>query len=117
MHMDAKTMLEQLVAPEFPVRVDAHGVARVGNTRVGLDSVLIYFQQGATPEEIVQGFPSLTLEDVYTVIAYYLRNRSVVDAYLAELARIGEQNRMLWESDPAIQALRQRLRAMLKDKT
>jgi uncharacterized protein (DUF433 family) len=110
MHMDAKTMLEQLVAPEFPVRVDAHGVARVGNTRVGLDSVLIYFQQGATPEEIAQDFPVLALEDVYAVIAYYLRNRAVIDAYLAELARIGERNRMLWESDPATQALRQRLR-------
>jgi len=44
------------------------------------------------------------------VIAYYLRNRAVIDAYLAELARIGERNRMLWESDPATQALRQRLR-------
>jgi hypothetical protein len=33
-----------------------------------------------------------------------------VDAYLAELARIGERNRTLWESDPATQALRQKLR-------
>ena len=105
-------MLEQLVAPEFPVQVDAHGVARVGNTRVGLDTVLIYFQQGATPEEIVQNFPVLALEDVYTVIAYYLRNRAIIDAYLAELAQIGEQNRLLWESEPATRELRQKLREL-----
>ncbi|BCW97075.1 MAG: hypothetical protein KatS3mg018_2557 [Fimbriimonadales bacterium] len=41
-------MLEQLAVPELPLRVDERGFLRVGNTRVGLDTVLLYFQQGAT---------------------------------------------------------------------
>ena len=38
---------------------------------------------GATPEAIVQRYSTLTLSDVYAVIAYYLRHRRDVEAYLA----------------------------------
>ena len=47
---------------------------------------------GATPEEIVLRYDSLSLSDVYGVIAYYLRNRAAVDAYVAERDRIGNEN-------------------------
>ena len=43
----------------IPLTVDAHGVLRVGNTRVTLDTVLAAFADGATAEEIVQQYPSL----------------------------------------------------------
>jgi uncharacterized protein (DUF433 family) len=59
------------------------GVIRVAGTRVSLESVLVTFNEGSTPEEIVQQYPSLPLADVYTVIAYYLRNRAEIDSYLA----------------------------------
>jgi len=38
--------------------------------------------RGATAEEIVEQYPSLLLADVYSVISYYLRRKSDVDAYL-----------------------------------
>jgi uncharacterized protein (DUF433 family) len=60
------------------------GVIRVGGTRVTLDTVVGAFLAGSTPEEIVLGYPSLSLEDVYATVAYYLRHRADVDAYLAE---------------------------------
>ena len=65
-----------------PVEVDADGVARVGGTRVTLDTIVAAFQEGATAEEIVYQYPSLGLADVYAVISYYLQRRSAVDAYL-----------------------------------
>jgi uncharacterized protein (DUF433 family) len=108
--MNAKTVLEQMNASELPVRADARGVIRVRDTRVGLDSVIIAFQQGATPEQIADDFPVLSLDDIKDIISYYLHNRVIVDAYLAELAKIGEQNRIRWESDPETQAFRQKLR-------
>jgi uncharacterized protein (DUF433 family) len=69
------------VAEAPPIR-DADGALRVGRTGVTLETVLWAFQQGATPEDIVDQFPSLVLADVYEVIGYYLRHRDDVDAYL-----------------------------------
>src|SRR5712691_4465722 len=66
----------------IPLTADAHGVLRIGNTRVTLDTVLAAFADGATAEEIVQQYPSLHLADVYSVIGYYLRHTADVDAYL-----------------------------------
>ncbi len=58
------------------------GSFRIAGTRVSLDSVIHAFWEGATPEEICQDFPSLSLAQVYGVIAYYLNHRDEVDAYL-----------------------------------
>jgi len=60
----------------------SQGTLRVAGTRVSIDSVIHAFWEGATPEEICQDFPSLTLAQVYGVIAYYLNHRDTVDAYL-----------------------------------
>jgi uncharacterized protein (DUF433 family) len=59
----------------------------VGGTRVTLDTVVAAFDAGATAEEIVQQYPSLTLADVYSVIAYYLRHKMELGAYLAQRER------------------------------
>ena len=58
------------------------GTWRIAGTRVSLDSVIHAFWEGATPEEICQDFPSLSLPQVYEAIAYYLKQRAKVDAYL-----------------------------------
>ena len=47
------------------------------------------FDLGATPEEIVQRYPSVDLASAYVLIAYTLRHRDTVDAYLAGRARAG----------------------------
>lgn len=70
-----------LIAEAPPIR-RAHGVLRVGQTGVTLETVLWAFEQGSTPEDIADQFPSLFLADVYDVIAYYLRHRDEVDEYL-----------------------------------
>ncbi|NDJ75504.1 MAG: DUF433 domain-containing protein [Chloroflexi bacterium] len=84
------------------VKLDAEGVARVGGTRVTLDTVVYAFNRGATPEEIVQQYPALKLADVYGAIAYYLQFRADVDAYIAlrerDAARIRQANEARFES-------------------
>jgi uncharacterized protein (DUF433 family) len=65
------------------VSTDEHGVMRVGQTRVMLDSVIASFIDGCSAETIVQQYPSLLLEEVYGAIAFYLGNRALVDGYLA----------------------------------
>ena len=67
-----------------PLTTDEAGVMRVGETRVSLDSVIFAFHDGATPEEIVQQYPTLNLPDVYAVISYYLQHREEVEDYLEQ---------------------------------
>lgn len=67
-----------------PLRLNADGVIRVGETRVTLESVIHIFKNGATAEEIAFQFPVLELADIYAVIGYYLKNSSELDAYLAD---------------------------------
>jgi uncharacterized protein (DUF433 family) len=42
------------------------------------------FNDGESPETIRQNFPSLTLEQVYGAIAFYLANREAVDENIRE---------------------------------
>ena len=71
-----------ILAEAPPIR-EAGGVLCINQTGVTLETVIWAFQQGSTPEDIVDQFPSLTLADVYDVIAYYLRHRDEIDRYLA----------------------------------
>ncbi len=59
----------------------------VAGTRVSLDSIVYAFRAGGSPETIRQNFPSLTLEQVYGAIAFYLGHQTEVDANIRE----GEQ--------------------------
>ena len=53
------------------------------DTRISLDSIVYAFQQGLSPESIVQSYPLLTLEKVYGALTFYLANRAEIDTYLA----------------------------------
>jgi uncharacterized protein (DUF433 family) len=52
----------------------------VAGTRVSLDSIVYSFRTGDSPETISQNFSSLTLEQVYGTIAFYLAHEREVDA-------------------------------------
>ena len=65
-----------------PLKIDMDGTWRVGDTRILLDLVIHAFNAGRTPEEIVQSYDTLHLDEVYAVLAYYLSHRAEVDAYL-----------------------------------
>src|SRR5260221_10691345 len=65
-----------------PLRVDEGGVVRVGNSRVSLDLVVEQYENGMTPEDLIRAYDTLELADIHAVIAYYLRHRDKVRAYL-----------------------------------
>jgi uncharacterized protein (DUF433 family) len=48
----------------LPLETDADGVVRVRRTRVTLDTIVPAFTEGATAEEIVQQYPSISLADI-----------------------------------------------------
>ena len=54
----------------------------IAGTRITLASVVYGFRRGESPETIQDGFPLLTVEEVYGAIAFYLANKSMVDEHL-----------------------------------
>jgi uncharacterized protein (DUF433 family) len=93
-----------------PLRVDEHSVVRVGDSQVLLDVVIREFNNGAEPEAIAHGYPTLSLADVYGAIAYYLRHRKEIDDYLLTRRQEAEKLR---EEIEAKQPGRMDLRAKL----
>lgn len=104
-------MALSLAAEPVPLLLDTDGVVRVGGTRVTLDTVVAAFRDGATAEEIVQQYPSLDLGDIYAALAYYLRHRPEVEAYLEARRRQGEVVRADNEARLDPRGLRDRLLA------
>jgi uncharacterized protein (DUF433 family) len=100
-----------IIQPQpVPLREDEYGVIRVGNSQVVLDIVIGAFNNGADPESIANGYPTLDLADVYAAIAYYLRHRQEVDEYLQARREEAEQLRQAIEAkQPDRAALRAKL--------
>jgi uncharacterized protein (DUF433 family) len=79
----------------------------IKETRVPLDSIVQEFRGGASPETIRQVFPTLTLEQVYGAIAFYLGHQEEVDASL----RDAEQAWSEFEAThPVPESIQERLR-------
>ena len=82
-----------------PLRVDEGGAVRVGKSRVSLDLVVEQYENGMTPEDMVRAYDTLVLADVHAVIAYYLRHRDEVRAYLKRRAEEAEALRAKIEAE------------------
>jgi Protein of unknown function (DUF433) len=76
-----------------PLREDPPGVFRVGKSRVLLELVIRAFQDGATPEAIVQSYPTLNLADVYAVVSRYLADPAPFEDYLRTCDEAAEETR------------------------
>lgn len=75
-------------------------------SRVPLASIVREFQDGQSPEAIRSAFPTLTLEQVYGAITFYLGHRAEVDEDLATRER--EENTVS-ETHPAPADLKEKL--------
>ena len=58
------------------------------DSRVALDYVVREYWNGEPPESIRQHFPTLTLEQVFGALAFYLANKDEVDASIRERDRV-----------------------------
>ena len=82
---------------------------RIKGTRIGIESVLYeYIYKNKTPEEIDQRFHTVTLEQVYATILYFLQNQQKVSAYLADYLEYCRKAREEYEKNPPPVVLRLR---------
>jgi uncharacterized protein (DUF433 family) len=88
-----------LHADRLPLRVDEGGAVRVGRSRISLDLIVEQYENGMTLEDMVRAYDTLALADVHAVIAYYLRHRDEVRAYLKRRAEEAEALRTKIEAE------------------
>ncbi len=83
---------------------------RIKDTRIGIESVLYeYIHRSQSPEQIAERFQTLTLEQVYATILYYLQNPEEIGVYLADYLQYCQTAREEYEKNlpPVIVRLRE----------
>jgi uncharacterized protein (DUF433 family) len=90
--------------------INGHAI-RIAHTRIGIETVVRDYLEGASPEEIVLRYPTLSLEQVYATITYYLSHQSEVDAYIERITAEQEAAWQEQERNPSefVRLLRERL--------
>jgi len=82
---------------------------RLKGTRIGIETILYDFiHRSQSPEVIAANYPSMTLEQVYATITYYLHNKESVNSYLTEWIEQGKRMREEQERNPTPAMLRLR---------
>jgi len=72
--------------PNPYIEIHAPGDVRIRDTRVDLCIVVEDYLEGHQPEQMAINYPTLDLEAIHGVIAYYLGHRPEVNSYV-ELCR------------------------------
>lgn len=83
---------------------------RLKDSRIGIETVLYeYIYRARTAEEIANIYNSLSLEQVYATILYYLSNKEAVSKYIADWLEWGRRMREEQQQNPspAVQKLMQ----------
>ena len=88
---------------------------RIKGTRIGIETVLDeYIHDGKTAEAIADRYHTVTLEQVYATILYYLQNREKVGAYLEDYLEYCRTAREEQEKNPSPSVIR--LRELIAEK-
>jgi len=60
------------------------GRARIAGHRIRVQDIVLWTEQGQSPDQIVASFPQLSLADVYAALAYYHDHREDIDGQIRE---------------------------------
>jgi uncharacterized protein (DUF433 family) len=60
------------------------GRPRVAGTRIRVENVVRWTEQGMLPDEIVASYPQLTPADVHSALAFYFDNRDEIERQMRE---------------------------------
>jgi uncharacterized protein (DUF433 family) len=60
------------------------GRPRIAGHRIRVQDIVIWTEQGQSPDQIVADFPQLALADVYAALAYYHDHRDEIDRQIRE---------------------------------
>ncbi|HEU4714875.1 MAG TPA: DUF433 domain-containing protein [Pyrinomonadaceae bacterium] len=86
------------------------GAIRVVGSRLTLDTLAPHIQRGCTAAEIHDSFPSVSVEQIAGVMAWYKNHQAAAEEYLRAGDAEAERLRREIESDPRYQALSEKIR-------
>ena len=75
---------------------------RIKGHRIGIESVLFEFlHRDRCPEEIQQIYPTLSLEEIYATVLYYLHDKPKVSKYVADWLEWSDEARQAASLNPS----------------
>lgn len=76
------------------------GKPHVAGTRIRVQDIVLWTEQGRSPDEIVTDYSQLTHGDVYAALTYYHDNRARIEQQIREADELVERMR----ADPGLRA-------------
>ena len=74
---------------------------RLKGTRVGIEHILKeYIKNGKSPEEIKRLFSTVSLEQIYATILYYVRNKKAVGQYFDDWVNYCHRTQEEYDNNP-----------------
>ena len=93
-----------------PLHETGDGNIRVIGSRVTMYTVVCAYRMGDTPAYIQECYPTLTLDQINSIIAWYLKNQADVDEHIREVDEEGEKLLRELASRPESIAFREKIR-------
>ncbi len=84
------------------------GEIRLTGHRIGLYHLIHDHQQGYSPERLLEEFPTLSLESINKVLAFYRANQEEVDACVARCRQESERERWAGKTFDVEELIRRR---------
>ncbi len=97
-----------------PLVFSDDGTIRLANSRVTLDSIVAEFKNGSTAEQIQEDFPSLSLREIYSALAFYLEQTEFVEEYLTKQKAANAASVSFIETQMPTENLRASIRARFR---
>ena len=94
-----------MTLPDFLTR-GPMGEIRLTGHRIDLYLIVLFCNEGHTSEMLHDEYPTLPLDLIQKVLAFYFENQAEVDAYVAEVESKIEQFRANYQSGPGILRMR-----------
>lgn len=80
--------------------IDSNDI-RLKDSRIGIETILYeYLYARQHPEAIAQLYPTITLEQVYATILYFLHNQAEVTRYMANWLNYCEESAQKQDENP-----------------
>src|ERR1051325_9850405 len=97
--------------PEF-LAEDRYGRIHLAGHRIGLKHIVDLHNDSYTVEMLHEQFPTLSVPLIHKVLAFYLENRTMVDAYVTRSQEDIDRQAAMPSLGPTAEELRKRMESL-----
>lgn len=88
---------------------------RIRGHRIGIEHVIELYKRGYSSEQIALEFDTLSMEEIYATLTYYLHNEAEINAYLERVRVFVEESIREYERQEVPEVVK-RLRALREER-